>query len=94
MDETTLTKARARKLNFLRRSVGDKLGDEIFPKWLARQAAASAPQADPVARKIETALAGFAGDRSFNLSMYGYTIRRARGKDATGFVAVKNNKRQ
>ncbi len=39
-----------------------------------------------------TRLAGFAGDRSFNLGVYGYTIRRARGKGASGFVATKNQK--
>ena len=93
IDEIALTKGQARKLTALRRSVGDELGEEVFGKWLAQQAAASAPRADPVAAKIEEALAGFAGDRKFNLGVYGYTIRRARGKGATGFVATKNPKR-
>ena len=93
IDEGTLTKGQLRKLTALRRSVGDKLGEEVFLKWLAQQAVASAANADPVARKIEEALAGFANDRSFNLGVYGYSIRRARGKGATGFVATKNTKR-
>lgn len=92
IDEGTLTKGQSRKLKALRRYVGDKLGEEVFAKWLAQQAAALAPKADPVAVKIEKALAGFATDRSFNLGVYGYTIRRARGKGATGFVATKNGK--
>lgn len=92
MDETTLTKVQFRKLNALRRLVGDKLGKEAFTKWVEQQAAAAAAKADPVAEKIEEALAGFAGDRSFNLGNYGYTIRRARGKGASGFVATKNAK--
>ena len=82
------------------RSVGQMAGDaitcaieeEVFGKWMAQQAAASAPKADLVAAKIEEALAGFAGDRKLNLGIYGYTIRRARGKGATGFVATKNPK--
>ena len=94
IDESTLTKGQLRKLNGLRRSVGENLGEEVFLKWLARQAAASVLRVDPVAEKIEKALAAFADDRNFSLGNYGYTVRRARGKGATGFVAVKNAKKQ
>ena len=90
IDESKLTKGQLRKLGALRRYVGDDLGDEAFSKWMARQAAAA--KVDPVAKKIEQALAGFVGDRSFKLGLYGYTIRRARGKGATGFVAIKNTR--
>ena len=45
-----------------------------------------------MAVKIEEALAVFASDKSFNLGVYGYSIRRARGKGASGFVATKNKK--
>ncbi len=92
IDEKMLTKGQARKLTALRRSVGEELGEEVFGKWLAQQATASAAKADPVAVKIEEAVAGIAGDQKFNLGVYGYTIRRARGKGATGFVATKNPK--
>lgn len=90
IDESKLTKGQLRKLGALRRYVGDELGEEAFGKWLAQQAAAAS--VDPVAEKIEVALAGFAGDRKFNLGNYGYTIRRARGKGASGFVAIRNQK--
>ena len=92
INESTLTKGQLRKLNALRKSVGDALGEDVFAKWLAQPTQAKAPKVDPVAAKIEEALAGFADDRSFNLSVYGYTIRRARGKGASGFVATKNQK--
>ena len=92
INDGKLTKGPLRKLNALRKSVGDELGEEVFAKWLAQQAGASAAKVDPVAVKIEDALGGFADDRSFNLGVYGYTIRRARGKGATGFVATKNQK--
>lgn len=91
IDESTLTKGQLRKLNALRKSVGAKLGEEVFGKWLAQQAAA-APKPDPVAVKIEQALARFVDDPTFRLGNYGYTIRRARGKGKSGFVATKNEK--
>ena len=65
---------------------------KLFLKWLAQKKKASAARrADPVAEKIVEALAGYAGDR--DLGNYGYTVRRARGKGVSGFVAVKNTKK-
>ena len=93
IDKGKLTKGQVRKLNALRKSVGDELGEEVFGKWLAQQAAALAPKVDPVAAMIEEALAGFANDGKFNLGVYGYTVRRARGRGKSGFVAIKNTKR-
>lgn len=90
IDESKLTKGQLRKLGALRRYVGDELGEEAFGKWMAQQVAAA--KIDPVAQKIEQALAGFANDRSFSLGNYGYTVRRARGKGASGFAATKNEK--
>ena len=91
IDENTLTKGQIRKLNALRKSVGDDLANDVFGKWLARQAL-EGPEADPVAEKIVEALTGMEGDRKFNLGLYGYTVRRAKGKGQSGFVAVKNEK--
>ena len=92
IDESTLTKGQLRKLGALRRYVGDKLGEEAFGKWMAQQAAAAQARVDPVAEKIAAALAEFANDKSFRLGNYGYTIRKTRGKGASGFVATKNEK--
>lgn len=92
IDEGKLTKGQLRKLTALKKSVGDDLGEEVFGKWFARQAVALAAKVDPVAEKIEQALAKYANDRKLNLGVYGYTIRRARGKGGTGFVATKNPK--
>ena len=86
---STLTKGQLRKLGALRRYVGDELGEEAFERWLGQQTTA---KVDPMAQKIEQALAGFAGDRKLNLGIYGYTVRRARGKGVSGFVATKNDK--
>ncbi len=95
MDEGQLTKGQVRKLDALRKSVGNALGEEVFAKWLAQQAKAAAlPKPDSVAIKIGKALADYADDRSFRLGNYGYTIRRARGKGVSGFVVMKNEKPQ
>ena len=75
IDETTLTKGKARKLNALRKSVGDALGEEVFGKWLAQQV--SAPKVDPVAAMIEEALADFDSDRKFNFNAEKYLMPSA-----------------
>ena len=93
IDETGLTKGQVRKLNALRKSVGDDLGEDVFAKWLERQAAPQAEgEADPVAVKISEALAGFEDDPKFKLGNHGYTVRRAKGTGASGFVVFKNEK--
>ena len=93
IDETGLTKGLVRKLNALRKSVGDDLAEEVFARWLEREAALQAKsKPDPVAMKIVEALAGFENDPKFNLGNYGYTLRRAKGKGASGFIAYKNEK--
>ena len=92
IDESSLTKGQIRKLTALRKSIGDDLADDAFSKWLARQEVAAAPASDPVADRLVEALSGFEGDRKFNLGLYGYTVRRARGKGQSGFVAVRNEK--
>ena len=92
IDRSKLTKGQVRKLNALCRSVGDTLGEEVFGKWMAQQASAAVSKPDPVAVKIEEALAGYADDRTFRLGNYGYSIRRARGKGVSGFVVTKNQK--
>ena len=93
IDETGLTKGQVRKLNALRKSVGDDLAEEVFAKWLERGAASQAKsKPDPVVMKIVKALAGFENDPKFNLGSYGYTLRRAKGKGAAGFIVYKNER--
>ena len=53
IDESELTKGQLRKLNALRRSVGDDLAEDVFAKWLTRQAAPQTKdKTDPIAVKI------------------------------------------
>ena len=93
IDETALTKGLVRKLNALRKSVGDDLAEGVFEKWLERREALPAKGgADPVAVKIAGALAGFENDPKFKLGNHGYMVRRAKGKEASGFIVWKNEK--
>ncbi len=88
--ETTLPKGQLRKLNALRKSIGDKLGEEAFAKWMKEQAKVKpVVQADPVAEKILEALKPLERDKSIKLGNHGYVVRRAKGKDAKGFIAKK-----
>ena len=93
INESKLTKGQIRKLNALRKSVGDALGEEAFGKWLAHQAeATAAPKPVPVAVRIQEVLSGYAAGRTFRLGNYGYTIQRVRGKGVSEFVVTKNEK--
>ena len=90
INESTLTKGQVRKLNALRKSVGDQIAEEAFGKWLANQPAkGTATENDPVAAKLVAALSGLADDKTFRLGRRGYVVRRAKGKGAKGFVAEK-----
>ena len=71
IDETGLTKGLRRKLNALRKSVGDDLAEEVFAKWSERQATSQAKdKPDPVAMKIVEALAGLENDPKFPLCQH------------------------
>ena len=90
INEGSLTKGQKRKLNALRTSIGDKLGSEAFAKWMKEQAKkAPIEKTDPVAEKLLKALNPLVKDKSIKLGNRGYSIRRARGKGAKGFVVGK-----
>ena len=90
MDEASLTKGQIRKLNALKKSIGDNLGEQAFSKWLQTQSKGSVTKKDPVAEKLLSAISGLASDSSLRLGTKGYTIKRARGKGASGFIINKN----
>ena len=88
--EKTLNKGQIRKLNALRKSIGVKLGEEAFGKWLKEQAKAIPKiQSDPVAEKLLSAVKSLEKDKKIKLGNRGYVIKRAKGKGAKGFVVQK-----
>ena len=90
INDGSLTKGQKRKLNALRKSIGDKLGSEAFAKWMKEQAKkAPVEKTDPVAETLLKALNPLVKDKSIKLGNRGYSVRRARGKGAKGFVVGK-----
>ena len=89
IDQSTLTKGQVRKLNALRKSVGDDIAEGAFGKWMKTQPKAPKEVRDPVADALVAALSNLTSDKSFRLGAKGYVVRRAKGKGASGFVAQK-----
>ena len=89
IDQSTLTKGQIRKLNALRKSVGDDIADVAFGKWMKTQTKTPKETHDPVADALVSALANLDHDKSFKLGNKGYVVRRAKGKGVSGFVASK-----
>jgi hypothetical protein len=56
IDEKALTKGQLRKLNALRKSVGDKIGDAAFSIWLKAQQRENDVDTDAIIKKIEKEL--------------------------------------
>ena len=89
-----LTKGQIRKRNALRKSLGNKIADQAFAKWIKAEKLATskkAPKKDAVAEKIAGALKSLSS-KKINFGTYGYTIRRAKGRGAKGLVVTRNVK--
>ena len=86
-----LTKGQVRKLKALRKSLGNKIADPAFSKWLKTQNPNKSEKPDPVATQLERSLKSLSS-KKINLGTWGYTIKRTKGKGAKGFVATRNKK--
>ena len=91
MNKQSITKGQVRKLNALRKSLGNQIADKAFKEWLKQQEKrAPAERADPVVNKLLAALKGLEKDKSINLGRKGYVIKRAKGRGVkSGFVVEK-----
>ena len=91
MNKKSMTKGQLRKLNALRKSLGNQIADKAYKEWLKQQAKqAPAERADPVINKLLAALKGLEKDKSINLGRKGYVIKRAKGRGVkSGFVVEK-----
>lgn len=78
IDESTLTKGQLRKLNALRKSVGDEVGERAFAEWLAAQPGAAKP--DGNAGLIVDMLWPMVEQGALAIPRGGYVIRRGRGR--------------
>ena len=89
IDQSTLTKGQIRKLNALRKSVGDDIAKDAFGKWMKSQSQTPKEVEDPVADALVAALDQFKDDKTFRLGTKGYVVKRSKGKGASGFIAQK-----
>ena len=94
LNESALTKGELRKLNALKKSVGDDLGEEVFIKWLTQQPAPE-PKADPVESMIREALAPLVANPKFKPGLHGYTVKRGRrgAANSDGLLVYRNGAR-
>ncbi len=88
IDEAALTKGELRKLNALRKSIGDELADEAFAKWYADQETGD-DSSDPNIELIETALNPLM-DKIRIPRGGAYAVRRGRGRFIVEAVNLKS----
>ena len=65
IDQSTLTKGQVRKLNALRKSVGDDIANAAFAKWMTSQSKPSKDARDPVSDALVATLAHLTSDKRF-----------------------------
>ena len=82
IDESKLTRMEVRKLNALRKSIGDELGVRIFLEWYrTRPEPGVAATSDKVVAAIAEAVGQLIADgRIKSLPRGGYVVKRGRGR--------------
>ena len=79
IDESVLSKGQLRKLNALRKSVGNEVGEKAFAEWLALRRRAE-DEADRNAAVIVDALWPMVEEGRLAIPRGGYLLRRGRGR--------------
>ncbi len=80
LDEKALTKGELRKLNALRNSIGEDIGDKAFVEWLREKPAAVAEFEDKDAALIADTLISLIEKNKLQIPRGGYLVRRGRGR--------------
>ena len=80
IDESVLTKGQRRKLNTLRKSIGDDIAERAFAEWLSAQPAAGGSAADESATLIVDTLWPLVQQGTLAIPRGGYLLRRGRGR--------------
>ena len=76
--EANLTKGQIRKLNALRKSVGDEIGEKAFAEWLKAGHAETAAPVDKNAELIEETLGALVRGGKLRIVRGGYLLTRGR----------------
>ncbi len=82
LDESSLPKMQVRKLNALRKSIGDDLGTSAFVQWLnSRPTGTKAAPVNKTAEAIGAAIMGLIDSGTIKgIPRGGYVVRRGRGR--------------
>lgn len=80
IDESTLTKGQVRKLNALRKSVGNAIGERAFADWMSSQRDAKNQATDKNAEVIAAALWSLVAQNRLSIRRGGYLVKRGRGR--------------
>ncbi len=80
IDEGALTKMQLRKLNALRKSVGEDIGAKAFFEWMASRPADKKEPVDKNAVRIADALQPLIESNKLTIPRGGYMLRRGRGR--------------
>ena len=77
-DQKGLTKGQLRKLNALRKSVGDQIGTRAFAAWIATESKGKREPVDKNAKTITSALEGLIKDKKLAIPRGGYLLKRGK----------------
>ena len=80
IDESTLTKGQRRKLQALRKSVGEGIGEQAFAAWLSAQSARAKAETDTNAQTIVDTLWPLIEEGTLAIPRGGFLVRRGRGR--------------
>ncbi len=81
INEAALTKGELRKLNALKKSVGDQIGEKAFLQWLGKKSnKAAAVTRDQNAEIIANSLGKLVRNGGLNFPRGGYLVTRGRGR--------------
>ena len=80
IDEKALTKGELRKLNALRKSIGENIGEKAFVEWLRKKPAAVVELEDKDAALIADTLIPLIEKNKLRIPRGGYLVRRGRGR--------------
>ncbi len=78
--QTELTKGQVRKLNALRKSVGEGIGTKAFNQWLKAQKKGEEGKLDKTAETIAGDLVALIKEKNLAIPRGGYLLKRGRGR--------------
>ena len=80
ISESELTKGQLRKLNGLRKSIGEEIAHKAFAQWLSSQTTDVGEEVDKNAELIADVLVDQINQGKLRIPRGGYLVRRGRGR--------------